>query len=201
MVWLRIATRLVLVQLTMVSLSLLGLGLLGIAPAATAAARVVGPVRRDEALPVVRTMWETWRTSLLRSHLAAAPAGLLAAAAAGNLLLLGAGALDGAGALGGMVTTASGLVLVLACLTWMITVTLAADPDLSAAEALRAGVLFPLVFPGTGLSLLVTLGGVALVGALVTAVAVLVGGAAAMLCAEALVSARRRLLSERLAPV
>lgn len=191
MVWLRIATRLVLVQLTMVSLSLLGLGLLGIAPAATAAARVVGPVRRDEALPVVRTMWETWRTSLLRSNLAAA----------GNLLLLGAGALDGAGALGGMVTTASGLVLVLACLTWMITVTLAADPDLSAAEALRAGVLFPLVFPGTGLSLLVTLGGVALVGALVTAVAVLVGGAAAMLCAEALVSARRRLLSERLAPV
>ena len=133
MVWLRIATRLVLVQLTMVALSLLGLGLLGIAPAATAAARVVGPVRRDEALPVVRTMWETWRTSLLRSNLAAAPAGLLAAAAAGNLLLLGTGALDGAGALAGPVTTASGLVLVLACLTWMITVTLAADPALSAA--------------------------------------------------------------------
>ena len=41
MVWLRIATRLVLVQLTMVPLSLLGLGLLGIAPAATAAPPVV----------------------------------------------------------------------------------------------------------------------------------------------------------------
>ena len=80
MVWLRIATRLVLVQLTMAALSLLGLVLLGTAPAATAAAAVVGPVRRDEDLPVVRTMWGVWRESLLRSNLAAAPAGLLAAA-------------------------------------------------------------------------------------------------------------------------
>lgn len=200
MVWLRIATRLVLVQLTMAALSLLGLVLLGTAPAATAAAAVVGPVRRDEDLPVVRTMWGVWRDSLLRSNLAAAPAGLLAAAAAGNLVLLSTGGLDGPGPAGALLATAAALVLVLSGLTWAISVTLAADPALSTAEVLRAGVLFPFVFPGTGLSLLVTLAAVGLLGAVVPVAAVLAGGAAAMLCTEVLVSARRRLLTEHLAP-
>src|SRR5699024_10770511 len=91
-----------------------------------------------------------------RAHHVGRLAGL-AAAAAGNLVLLSTGGLDGPGPAGALLATAAALVLVLSGLTWAISVTLAADPALSAAEVLRAGVLFPFVFPGTGLSLLVTL--------------------------------------------
>lgn len=201
MVWLRIATRLVLVQLMAIALTLLGLVLLGAAPAATATARVVGPVRRDESLPIVRTMWVTWRASLLRSNLAAAPSGALALAAGTNLLLLLAVLPVGGGpsTMLGLVVAAAVVVLVLALLAWLIATTLLADPDLSAGEALRASVLFPLAFPGTALSLLVTLAAVGLVCATVPPVAVLWGGSATMLATELLVSARRRLLAERLA--
>lgn len=200
MVWLRIATRLVLVQLMAIALTLLGLVLLGAAPAATATARVVGPVRRDESLPIVRTMWVTWRASLLRSNLAAAPSGALALAAGTNLLLLAALPAGGGPSTGlGLVGAAAVVVLVLVLLAWLIATTLLADPDLSAGEALRASVLFPLAFPGTALSLLVTLAAVGLVCATVPPVAVLWGGSATMLVTELLVSARRRLLADRLA--
>src|SRR5699024_9815413 len=171
-----------------------------VAAGAGAAGHRPGRDRRDEDRPVVRTMWGVWRESLLRSNLAAAPAGLLAAAAAGNLVLLSTGGLGGPGPAGALLATAAALVLVLSGLTWAISVTLAADPALSTAEVLRAGVLFPFVFPGTGLSLLVTLAAVGLLGAVVPVAAVLAGGAAAMLCTEVLVSARRRLLTEHLAP-
>lgn len=216
MTWLRIAMRLVLVQVLLVALSLLGLVLIGTAPAATAAAHVVGPIRRDEHLPLVHTMWQTWRASLVRSNLAAAPAGLLALAAGGNLLLLGGGALGATGpsgptglagaaglaglpAFGGAVAALSVLMLAVASLAWLIAVTLVADDELTPLAALRASVLFPLAWPGTTVSMLVTLGAVALLGAIVPVAAALWGGAAIMLVVELLVSTRRQVPDARLA--
>lgn len=210
MMWLRVATRLVLVQLMLLALSLLGLVLAGTAPAATAAARVVGPVRRDESLPIMGTMWRTWRECFVRSNLAAAPAGALALVAGANLLLLGAGPMALTPAAGGapwagtalpvgLVGTVSVAILVIASLAWLVAVVMAVDPALSAGEILRAAVLFPIAFPGTALSLLVTLGAVVLIAAVVPPAAALWGGAAAVLVTDLMVTTRRRLLTEHLA--
>lgn len=209
MIWLRIATRLVLVQVMLVALSLLGLVLVGAAPAVTAAARVLDPVRRDENLPLITTMWKTWRVSLVRSNLAAALPGLLAMAAGGNLLLLEGGLLGpsesaaatgptGTSPLGGILAAASVLVLLMSSLSWLIAVTLVADPELTPFAALRAAVLFPLVWPGTSLSMLATLGAALLVGAMVPVIAVLWGGVGIVLIVELLVSTRRSIPDSRL---
>jgi len=199
MVWLRMLSRLVLMQIMVAALTLLGLVLLGAAPAAAAAARVAGPVRRDEALPLVRTMWHTWRALLGAANLAAAPATLLMVAAAGNLLLLSGGGLPLPGPLAGLLAGVAALILLLGALVWLVSVVLVGEQGSTASQALRAAVLLPIAFPGTALSLLVTLAGAALIGMIAPVLAVLCGASAVVMATELIVSIRRRILQAHLA--
>lgn len=199
MVWLQLGTRLVLVQVMVAALTVLGLGVLGAAPAATAAARVVGPIRRDEALPIVRTMWRTWRTVFWRANLATAPAALLASAAAGNLVLLTAGGTGVPAPAGALLASLAALTALLAVLVWLIAVVLSSEEGSAPGQVLRAAVLLPLAAPFTALSMLVTLMGVALIVATVPVLGALCGASVVILLMELLVSTRRLLLRHRLA--
>lgn len=199
MAWLQVLTRLVLVQIMMAALTVLGLGLLGAAPAAAAAARVAGPIRRDEALPVVGTMWRTWRATFWRANLAAAPAAVLVAAAAGNLLLLGAGGVRMPPPAGGLLASLAAMIGLVGLLVWLVSAVLSSEEENSPGQVLRAAVLLPLAVPGTALSLLITLAGVTLIVAVVPVLGVLCGASAAMLLTELLVSTRRQLLTHHLA--
>ena len=199
MVWLQLGTRLVLVQVMMAALTVLGLGVLGAAPAATAAARVVGPIRRDEALPIVRTMWDTWRTAFWRANLATAPATLLASAAAGNLVLLTAGGTGVPAPASALLASLAALTALLAVLVWLIAVVLSSEVGSAPGQVLRAAVLLPLAAPFTALSMLVTLMGVALIVATVPVLGALCGASVVFLLMELLVSTRRLLLRHRLA--
>ena len=199
MVWLQLGTRLVLVQVMMAALTVLGLGVLGAAPAATAAARVVGPIRRDEALPIVRTMWDTWRTAFWRANLATAPATLLASAAAGNLVLLTAGGTGVPAPASALLASLAALTALLTVLVWLIAVVLSSEEGSAPGQVLRAAVLLPLAAPFTALSMLVTLMGVALIVATVPVLGALCGASVVVLLMELLVSTRRLLLRHRLA--
>ena len=198
MEWLQLGTRLVLVQSVMVALTVLGLGVLGAAPAATAAARVVGPIRRDEAIPVVTTMWRTWRSTFWSANLACAPAGALAVAAAGNLVLLTTGGAGVPAPAGTLLVSLAALIGLLSLLAWLIAAVLGAEEGSSPGQVLRTAVLLPLAAPGTAVSMLVTLTGVALIAVVVPVWGVLCGASVAILAVELLVSTRRRLLQERL---
>ena len=198
MVWLRVISRLVLVQVMVVSLTLLGLVLFGAAPAAAAAARVAGPIRRDMALPLVPTMWHTWRSTLWRANLATAPAAILVVAAAGNLLLITGNTSQVPSSLGGVLAPVAVLILLVSMLIWLVSVVLISDESHTPGQVLRAAVLFPIAFPGTALSLLVTLAGVALVGAIAPVLAVLWGASLTVMIVELIVSTRRSLLREHL---
>lgn len=199
MTWLQLATRLVLVQVMMAALTVLGLGVLGAAPAATAAARVAGPIRRDEAIPVVGTMWRTWRSTFWRANLAAAPAAVLAVAAAGNLALLAVGGVEVPAPAGTLLASLSALTGLLAVLVWLIAAVLGGEAGSTPGQVLRAAVLLPLATPGTALSMLVTLAGVALIVTTVPVLGALCGASAVILLMELLVSTRRLLLRHRLA--
>ena len=198
MEWLQLGTRLVLVQSVMVALTVLGLGVLGAAPAATAAARVVGPIRRDEAIPVVTTMWRTWRSTFWSANLACAPAGALAVAAAGNLVLLTTGGAGVPAPAGTLLVSLAALIGLLSLVAWLIAAVLGAEEGSSPGQVLRTAVLLPLAAPGTAVSMLVTLTGVALIAVVVPVWGVLCGASVAILAVELLVSTRRRLLQERL---
>ena len=198
MEWLQLGTRLVLVKSVMVALTVLGLGVLGAAPAATAAARVVGPIRRDEAIPVVTTMWRTWRSTFWSANLACAPAGALAVAAAGNLVLLTTGGAGVPAPAGTLLVSLAALIGLLSLVAWLIAAVLGAEEGSSPGQVLRTAVLLPLAAPGTAVSMLVTLTGVALIAVVVPVWGVLCGASVAILAVELLVSTRRRLLQERL---
>lgn len=198
MEWLQLGTRLVLVQSVMVALTVLGLGVLGAAPAATAAARVVGPIRRDEAIPVVTTMWRTWRSTFWSANLACAPAGALAVAAAGNLVLLTTGGAGVPAPAGTLLVSLAALIGLLSLVAWLIAAVLGAEEGSSPGQVLRTAVLLPLAAPGTAVSMLVTLTGVALIAVVVPVWGVLCGASVAILAVELLVSTRRRLLRKRL---
>ena len=198
MEWLQLGTRLVLVQSVMVALTVLGLGVLGAAPAATAAARVVGPIRRGEAIPVVTTMWRTWRSTFWSANLACAPAGALAVAAAGNLVLLTTGGAGVPAPAGTLLVSLAALIGLLSLVAWLIAAVLGAEEGSSPGQVLRTAVLLPLAAPGTAVSMLVTLTGVALIAVVVPVWGVLCGASVAILAVELLVSTRRRLLQERL---
>ena len=198
MEWLQLGTRLVLVQSVMVALTMLGLGVLGVAPAATAAARVVGPIRRGEAIPVVTTMWRTWRSTFWSANLACAPAGALAVAAAGNLVLLTTGGAGVPAPAGTLLVSLAALIGLLSLVAWLIAAVLGAEEGSSPGQVLRTAVLLPLAAPGTAVSMLVTLTGVALIAVVVPVWGVLCGASVAILAVELLVSTRRRLLQERL---
>ena len=198
MEWLQLGTRLVLVQSVMVALTVLGLGVLGAAPAATAAARVVGPIRRDEAIPVVTTMWRTWRSTFWSANLACAPAGALAVAAAGNLVLLTTGGAGVPAPAGTLLVSLAALIGLLSLVAWLIAAVLGAEEGSSPGQVLRTAVLLPLAAPGTAVSMLVTLTGVALIAVVVPVWGVLCGASVAILAVELLVSTRRRLLRKPL---
>ena len=198
MEWLQLGTRLVLVQSVMVALTMLGLGVLGVAPAATAAARVVGPIRRGEAIPVVTTMWRTWRSTFWSANLACAPAGALAVAAAGNLVLLTTGGAGVPAPAGTLLVSLAALIGLLSLVAWLIAAVLGAEEGSSPGQVLRTAVLLPLAAPGTAVSMMVTLTGVALIAVVVPVWGVLCGASVAILAVELLVSTRRRLLQERL---
>ena len=138
MAWLQVLTRLVLVQIMMAALTVLGLGLLGAAPAAAAAARVAGPIRRDEALPVVGTMWRTWRATFWRANLAAAPAAVLMAAAAGNLLLLGVGGVRVPPPAGGLLASLAALIGLAGLLVWLVSAVLSSEEELVEVDGAEA---------------------------------------------------------------
>lgn len=199
MAWLQLVTRLILVQIMMAALTVLGLGVLGAAPAATAAAGVVGPIRRDETVPVVGTMWRTWRVTFWRANLAAAPAAVLVVAAAGNLLLLSAGGIEVPPPAGALLASLAALIGLVALLVWLVSAVLSSEEENSPGQVLRAAVLLPLAVPGTALSLLITLAGVALIVAVVPVLGVLCGASAVILVTELLVSTRRQLLKHHLA--
>ena len=198
MEWLQLGTRLVLVQSVMVALTMLGLGVLGVAPAATAAARVVGPIRRGEAIPVVTTMWRTWRGTFWSANLACAPAGALAVAAAGNLVLLTTGGAGVPAPAGTLLVSLAALIGLLSLVAWLIAAVLGAEEGSSPGQVLRTAVLLPLAAPGTAVSMLVTLTGVALIAVVVPVWGVLCGASVAILAVELLVSTRRRLLRKPL---
>lgn len=199
MTWLQVLTRLVLVQLMVMVLTALGLGVLGAAPAAAAAARVAGPIRRDETLPVVGTMWRTWRATFWRANLAAAPPAVLLVAAAGNLLLLTVGGVEVPAPAGALLASLAALIGLVALLVWLVSVVLSSEEQSTPGQVLRAAVLLPLAVPGTALSLLVTLAAVALIVAVVPVLGVLCGASAVIMLTELLVSTRRQLLQHHLA--